>query len=102
MTSAAAARALWAFAGVPATYALSSYLVAGLLDRYPQRSEVLLLALIAILVICIATGATALFKLLKWSTPTKVAVCLAYAALAYGALIVAGFMSMIARVGLSV
>jgi MFS family permease len=102
MAGEATARALWAFAGVPATYALTCYFVAPLLDRYPQRSALLLLALIAMLVTCIWTGATALFRLLRWSTPVKIAVCLAYVGVAYIVLVISGMMAMFARVGLSV
>jgi len=97
MIGTAAARTFWVFVGAPGTYALSNYVVAPVFDLYPKW---LLVALLAVLVICIWTGTKALFRLLTCGTGAKLALCFVYSIIAYFALLFVGAMAWIARVGL--
>lgn len=88
--------AIWAFAGVPAVFALTSYLLTQFMSYPHLSSELHLVVWIAALVLCITSGLKALLNIIKGRSGTRVLVCIVYALLMYAGLMGVGFIAMCA------
>jgi len=86
-------RLIWPLAGAPLTFAVIVHAVTAALVRWPQHGNVLVLASVAALVVCIYTGARSVFAHLSWRTPVRIALCVVYTVIAYFVLSFAGFIA---------